>query len=196
MDNEITVWLNKVECHPDAAMEKIWQAYYERLVSFARLKLKDHPRRSVDEEDVAAQAFNSLYNGIKANRFPKLNDRHDLWKLLLTIAARKASYAIRNNMAKKRGGGNVRGESIFLAKESAGLQDIAIAPTQEFANQFTYDLFEQLNILDDETLKQVAMLKLEGHSNREIAEKLDVVTRTIDRKLERIRAIWNSGSKE
>ena len=44
--------------------------------------------------------------------------------------------------------------------------------------------------LDDE-LQTVARLKLEGHTNAEIAEKLDVVERTVERKLKRIRNRWS-----
>ena len=49
-------------------------------------------------------------------------------------------------------------------------------------------LFEALA---DESLRQIAQLKLEGYTNEEIAAKLDCATRTIERKLERIRAIWS-----
>jgi DNA-directed RNA polymerase specialized sigma24 family protein len=47
-----------------------------------------------------------------------------------------------------------------------------------------------LDSLGDETLRQIAQLKLEGYTNEEISEQLDCVPRTVERKLERIREKW------
>jgi len=37
----------------------------------------------------------------------------------------------------------------------------------------------------------VAVLKMEGHSNEEIAARLDVVDRTVKRRLKSIRDLWS-----
>jgi len=47
-----------------------------------------------------------------------------------------------------------------------------------------------LEQLPDEALRQVALWKLEGYSNAEIAAKLACIERTVERKLARIRRIW------
>ena len=39
-------------------------------------------------------------------------------------------------------------------------------------------------------LKQLVQLKLEGHTNEDIAELMQITRRTVQRKLERIRRIW------
>jgi DNA-directed RNA polymerase specialized sigma24 family protein len=44
--------------------------------------------------------------------------------------------------------------------------------------------------LADESLRVVALLMLEGHSNEEIAKSLDSGLRTVERKLEVIRKRW------
>jgi DNA-directed RNA polymerase specialized sigma24 family protein len=44
--------------------------------------------------------------------------------------------------------------------------------------------------LDDSTLRSVATWKLEGYTDVEIAGRLGCVTRTVERKLARIRSIW------
>ena len=46
---------------------------------------------------------------------------------------------------------------------------------------------ERLDSLGDDTLKAVALWKLEGYSNEEIAAKLRCVTRSVERKLNVIR---------
>ena len=47
-----------------------------------------------------------------------------------------------------------------------------------------------LDLLDDPSLRNIALLKLEGHTNEEIATKLNCVTTTVERKLARIRSKW------
>ena len=44
--------------------------------------------------------------------------------------------------------------------------------------------------LADESLRVVVLLKLEGHSNEEIAKSLDCGLRTVERKLDVIRTSW------
>ncbi len=44
--------------------------------------------------------------------------------------------------------------------------------------------------LAEESLRVVALLKLEGHSNNEIAKSLDCGLRTVERKLDVIRKRW------
>jgi DNA-binding CsgD family transcriptional regulator len=48
--------------------------------------------------------------------------------------------------------------------------------------------------LGDESLCQVAVCKMEGCTNDEIAERLDCSRRTVARKLETIRIIWSKES--
>ena len=49
---------------------------------------------------------------------------------------------------------------------------------------------ELLDQLPDESLRKLAILKMAGHPNREIAEQMDVTLRTIQRKLDQIRNVW------
>jgi DNA-directed RNA polymerase specialized sigma24 family protein len=48
--------------------------------------------------------------------------------------------------------------------------------------------------LPDETLRLVALLRLEGYANDEIAASLDCALRSVERKLERIRVHWSEES--
>jgi DNA-directed RNA polymerase specialized sigma24 family protein len=51
-------------------------------------------------------------------------------------------------------------------------------------------LRERLSALGDETLRAIALAKLHGDSNREIAEQLGLGLRSVERKLGLIRDIW------
>ena len=65
---------------------------------------------------------------------------------------------------------------------------------EEFSDTLCSECNELLNELGDDTLQTIARRRLEGFSNAEIAKEIGCVTRTIDRKLERIRAIWSKKS--
>ena len=128
---EITVWLNQITSQPDEAMGQLWEVYYSRLVRHARQKLGALPRRAVDEEDVALSALHSFCEGVRRNQFPDLKDREGLWKLLLTMTARKASSQVRSQLAQKRGGGQVRGDSVFAkVGDSTHSSLVAVEPTE------------------------------------------------------------------
>jgi DNA-directed RNA polymerase specialized sigma24 family protein len=133
-------------------------------------------------------------------RFPQVEDREDLWKLLLTITARKVTAQKRRHFAAKRGGGQVRGESVFVRanddrEANCGIGEVlGSSPTPELAHMLAEDCRQLLDSLGDESLRQVATLSLEGYTTVEIADKLGCVRRTVERKLERIRDKWSHGN--
>jgi RNA polymerase sigma factor (sigma-70 family) len=63
-------------------------------------------------------------------------------------------------------------------------------PTTEEAAQFADDYRRFLARLEEPALRIVALRRLEGYSTQEIAETLGVSTKTVERKLQLIRAIW------
>src|SRR6516165_4658105 len=87
---DVTLWFRRLESGDRAAVQQLWESYYRGLVRLARKKLGGLPRRSADEEDVALSAFDSFCRGAEQGRFPLLEDRDDLWQLLVMITTRKA----------------------------------------------------------------------------------------------------------
>ena len=69
-------------------------------------------------------------------------------------------------------------------------QVVGNEPTPEFAAMMADEYRRLFGSLADESLRVVALLKLEGHSNEEIARSLDCGLRTVERKLEVIRKRW------
>lgn len=198
-EDQITLWLRNLEQGDSRAAQVIWEEYFEKLVRLAKGKLRGVPGRSFDEEDVALSAMNSFMQGAQKGRFPKLGDRTDLWKLLVTITARKAQKHLRKRFAQKRGGGNVRGESVFMNvnDSSEGLGIAAVmgeSPTPALAAEFAEACVLLIDELEDQVMREVARLKLESYTNAEIADQLGCTVRTVERKLERIREKWASHS--
>jgi DNA-directed RNA polymerase specialized sigma24 family protein len=190
----VTQWLTELQGDdPRAAQQALWERYFQRLVALARKQLRNVPRRATDEEDVVLSALDSFFRGAREGRFPLLSER-SLWPLLVKITARKACNQLKHQRAGRRGGGHVRGESAFVRRDQdqAGIAEVVgEAPTPEFALEVTEECQRLLDLLDDESLRQVASLKLAGYTNPEIARELAVVERTVERKLERIRKLWS-----
>jgi hypothetical protein len=67
-----------------------------------------------------------------------------------------------------------------------------IQATPDFAAQVAEEYQGLLNLLADDTLRQVAVWKMEGLTNDEVAERLACSRRTVARKLETIRIIWST----
>jgi DNA-directed RNA polymerase specialized sigma24 family protein len=195
-DDQVSQWIGQLAQGDEQAAQQIWNRYYSQLLDLARKKLGESPRRVADEEDVVLSAFNSFCQSAAAGRFPQLSDRHDLWKLLVTFTARKAVAHLRREHAEKRGAGVVRGESVPLKGDSSdgewGLGDIlGKEPTPQFAASMAEQCRRLLDCLKEEPLRRVALLKLEGYTNEEIAGQLACSRTTVGRKLTRIRRLWS-----
>ena len=188
-------WMTDLRQLDDLAVQRLWELYFQRLIEIARQKLPTNQKRAFDEEDVALSAINSFCRGLGSGHFPVLNDEGNLWALLVLIVARKAAHRVRDDRALKRGGGSVQGESVFGNDSASGIQNIiACEPTPEFARQVFEETDYLYHVLSDDNLRQIALLKMEGLTNRELAERLGCVERTIERRLNLIRQIWMAES--
>ena len=191
------------------AAQSLWELYFRRMVGMAREKLQGMPKRMADEEDVALSAFHSFCQGAEGGRFTKLVDRENLWPLLVSTTAHKAVDLIRYHNRQKRGGtGHAASDSSVVERAANNVSQsgadkaragsatlefeeiISQEPTPEFAAQIADEFQSLLARLEDDTLQSVALWKLEGFTNDEIAEKLKCVPRTVERKLQLIRTLW------
>jgi DNA-directed RNA polymerase specialized sigma24 family protein len=140
--------------------------------------------------------FRCLCTGAQHGRLAEISDRGDLWRVLVTMTMRKTIDQQRRLAGKKRGAGKVRGESVFLRKSgeeaSPGLQQFGDGlPTPQMLAIIEEEGQRLMQSLEDKKLRQIAIWKLESYTNDEIAEKLQLTTRSVERKLQRIREIWS-----
>jgi DNA-directed RNA polymerase specialized sigma24 family protein len=190
----VSVLLGALRAGDASAAQALWEGYFHNLVALARDKLRGRPCAAADEEDVALSAFDSFCRGAAHSQFPRLVDRGDLWQLLVVLTARKAYRLLQHERRLKRGGGGVQHLSA-LEDEEAGLAEvIGREPTPEFAAQVAEECERRLEALGDPVLRDVALAKMEGHSNAEIARRLGCIERTVERKLRTIRNLWEEGS--
>ena len=118
----VTHWIGDLKAGDQRAVQPLWDRYFGQLVERARAELcaLRSPMAVSDEEDVALSAFHSLYEGMRQGRFPRLDDRDDLWRLLVHLTACKALDRHRQECRQKRGGGAVLRESDLIARAGDG----------------------------------------------------------------------------
>jgi DNA-directed RNA polymerase specialized sigma24 family protein len=194
--HSVTELLQQLQAGDSIAASRIWQRYITRLVIRARQRLKGTPRRAFDEDDVAITAFDAFLRGVADGRFKQLDNREDLWQVLVMLVGRQAIAFMRQELAEKRGTGKTRGESAFDDMDRAGSTppglDQFVDPDPAAVDQFTQSVRELLEVLSDDLLRQIAIAKLEGYSNQEIAQRLGISLRGVERKLQLIRQKWES----
>jgi DNA-directed RNA polymerase specialized sigma24 family protein len=179
----VTHWIGQFKDGDPRAAQRLWERYFGQMVRLAQQRLRHLPRRAADEEDVALSAFDSFYRSAGRGRFPQLADREDLWQVLVLLTARKASALRQREQRQKRGGGQP-------AAEAPLDQVIGPEPTPEFAAEVADEFRRLLDGLGDDGLRAIALAKMEGYSNEEIATQLACAPRTVERKLRRIRDLW------
>ena len=84
------------------AFEVIYERYFNWLIAVARRALKDAPRSAADEEDVVQSGLLAFFRAARNGQFPELDNRKNLWCLLLTIIERKGINQRKRQLAKKR----------------------------------------------------------------------------------------------
>ena len=191
-DVGLSVWLGPLKDGDPEAARRVWEAAFPKLVALARNRLRTISRAAADEEDLALSAFASFCRGAEQGRFPRLDDRTDLWQVLLMLVHRKAVTATRRETRAKRGGGQVVQASAIADNEAADpLASIRTGePTPEAAACVAEECERLLRMLSDPTLRDVALWKMEGYTNAEIAKKIGRVEGTVERKLAIIRQTW------
>jgi RNA polymerase sigma factor (sigma-70 family) len=191
----VSHWIAALKAGDPSAAQPLWERYYRPLVALARKILRSTRRRAADEEDVVQNAFHSFFHAVAQGRFPEVDDRASLWRLLVVFTSNKALKQLAHEHRQKRGGGTLADPMgiypIEPVHEAALARFVGGEPTPESAAQAADECRRLLDLLGDETLRQVAVWKMEGYGNHEIADKLACSRRTVARKLEAIRILWS-----
>jgi RNA polymerase sigma factor (sigma-70 family) len=182
--HSITRWIERLRQDDPRATAALWERFLGRMLAVARQRLGTAPRRVADEEDVAVAAFERFLHGVRAGRFPRLNDRDDLWAILFTITERLARRQVRDLQRDKRGGGVVCGDLGELP------EPVADEPTPAEAAAVQDSLVRLLEVLGDDELRRITLARMEGCSNAEIARQIGRSEMTVQRRLQLIRETW------
>ncbi|MGZ6266740.1 MAG: ECF-type sigma factor [Candidatus Limnocylindrales bacterium] len=200
----VTQHIVALKAGDEAAVQPLWDRYFEHLARLVRAHLRATRTRSIvaDEEDMALSAIQSVCDGIQNGRFPQLDDRDDLWKLLVCVARCKVLDQRKHEAREKRGGGKVVTEADLAADDDAArpldqLDPTAVIyqtargePTPEFAALVAEEYARRMDQLGDPELCRIAELKLACFTNQEIAQAIGRSLRTTTLRLEKIRKLW------
>ncbi len=133
---------------------------------------------------MALSVLDSFFQRARQGAFPDLNDREDLWRLLVFKTVRKAIDKLRWERSQKRGGGRVPATDAELQRV------IGREPSPELAAEFADSCQHLLAQLPDD-LRQIAVWRMEGYSVEEIAGRIGRCDRTVKRYLDLIRTQWD-----
>jgi RNA polymerase sigma factor (sigma-70 family) len=168
-----------------SAVGPLLAVYFDRLVRLARRRLQDLPGIANYDEDLALRSFYSVYRRLRDPERPlQLTGRDDLWRLLATRTISRTIDLIRRHRP---------GE---VPREDDLEQLLTHEPTPEEAAATADECCRLLDLLGEPELRQIALWKVEGYTNQEIAARLDCVPRTIERKVRRIRLLWKHELKD
>ncbi len=186
-DNSVTHWVAQLRDGDEKAAAKLWERFFTKLTAVARHHTHGRSFPIADDEDIALSAFKSFCAGLQKGRYNELNGRDSLWRLLVVITARKAADQFAYDGRAKRDSKRV----VSLQGENEMIQNlVSQEPTPEMAAEFAEQLSTSLEALARDDLRQVALSKMEGFTNSEIAKQMDRSVTTIERKLRTIRSIW------
>lgn len=193
--SSVTQWLAGLKAGELAAAEALWNRYASSLAALARRKLRQVPTSVADEDDVTQSVFHNICRGAVAGRFENIKTRDELWWLLLSITKHKVVSYVRRETAAKRGAGRVLSESALTTSIAPGSPfsfDALVSndPTPEFLVTLQEETHRLLGLLRDDRLREIATARIEGHTVSEIADRLAICTRSVERKLRLIRNSW------
>jgi RNA polymerase sigma factor (sigma-70 family) len=189
----VTQWIDQLKQGERESVQQLWERYFARLVRQAQswLRRRSGAMPAAEAEDVAVDAFDSFCRRAEEGRFPRLGDRDDLWQLLVVIAYRKTCNLVVHEARRQPRKGRVLHASALADGEGASFAEaLSREPDPEMVVQAAEECRRLLADLEDDQLRRIALWKMEGYTNESIAAKLGRSLPTVERKLARIRRLW------
>ena len=170
----------------------LWDRFFAQLMTLTRVRLQTSSRSMSDEEDIVLSAMKSFCIGIRNGRFTELTNSESLWRLLLTITLRKIANKQNYDKRSKRDIAKLQ-SNWSKGNENDGLVNSLISRelNPEIAAECAEQIGRLMESLEHEDLKKVAIMKMEGYTNAEIALGVTCSLTSIERKLRTIRSIWS-----
>lgn len=155
------------------AAEALYNRYQSRLLLLVSGRLSDRLRRRVDPNDLVQSILKSAFRVTSEKDIGCANES-GFWKWLVTVALNKTYKRIERERAIKR---DLNRE---VASDSVLGDRIINEPTPDDVVEVSELLQKILEKLSD-LQGQILLAKLDGLSQIEIADKLDVSTKTVQR---------------
>lgn len=188
LNGSVTSIFQRLRAGDTESAKQLWERFFPRLIGLARRVLSGRELPS-GAEDAVQLAFFRFFRRVEMGEFEDISGRDELWKLLSIMTARIAFQQQRSERTQKRGAGRTVLESDLLHRSSHpfSLDDLLGAVAPPDCDMICQDLLNQL----DQDVREVAILRLAGYTNQEIKEIVGRPLRSIERRVQLIRAVWS-----
>ncbi len=193
----VTNLLRAIEQGDDDAAHQLWNRYESEMHGVAQRRMKRLKQRDIlDEEDIVSSAFAGICLAARKGQLAKISNRGELWGLMIVAIHNKIGQREEYVGAAKRDADLLVSQADRLRDLGSNLERIVTSEAGPESQAIQVEAVEVLlKKLDDPDHRAVAVLKLAGYSNDEIAEQLGYARRTIQRMLSLIRSCWEDASR-
>ncbi len=166
------------------AVTELWGRLFSRLRRQAQRQVRraPFPVRDADAEQVAVDAFHSMVRQARVGKDAWIQDRQQLWVLLLTIVRRKLSSGSRSKPKPVK----------WTGMESVDTN----APHADDDRWLREEVEHLLTKLPSHSTRQVFICRLLGKNQAETAAFLGISTRAVRRKMLIIRDVFRDTQED
>ncbi len=173
------------------ACSDFWNKYGPMLQGVAQKQLSDRLQRRVGSDDVVQSACRTFFRRVSSGQF-ELPDADALWRLMCAITLTKARRAARDHSRLKRG---MAKEQYLDSSPTDSVGKRVELPGNEQTPLDAAEFSDQMDKLLSNLSPQecvVLDMKLQNHTNDEIASHMNCSERTVRRLHNQIRARWST----
>lgn len=184
----VSHWLKELKAGDSVAVEAIWNRYYQKVVELAGRKMKVNPDHAVDGEDIAQLVMHRFCTNAVQGGYPSLDDREQLWDLLVVFTLNRIRKHLRACNTLKRSG---LFSQVFEFRQAEVLQDLQTPEAPTIMADMMESWLARLDQEDpDGQLKQIAVWSMDGISGSEIARILKKRKSFVLQQIRLIRLLW------
>jgi RNA polymerase sigma-70 factor (ECF subfamily) len=176
MSKSFAEFLARLQNRDDAAAQELFGRFTHQLIALALRHIGAGLRHKVDPEDVVQSAYKSFFLRYGAGNLEVVN-WNSLWGLLTLITVRKCAERAAYHRAERRDVGR-EVSSLGEQETASGLEPFGREPTPLEAAVLSETVEQLLAGLDEEE-RPILEMSLQGHTTREIAERLGRAERTV-----------------
>ena len=176
MSDSFVEFLARLQTQDDAAAQELFVRFAHQLIALAHRHIAAGLRHKVDPEDVVQSAYKSFFLRYDAGNLDVVN-WNSLWGLRTLITVRKCAERAAYHRAERR---DAAREVSLQRRDNASswLEPFGREPTPDEAAVLREIVERLLAGLDDDE-RPILEMSLQGHTTREISERLGRAERTV-----------------
>jgi DNA-directed RNA polymerase specialized sigma24 family protein len=156
------------------------------LLAFIRKHRNPHYRARIDSEAVFNAALKSFLSGVVKDEFPRLRNRCDVRRLMMRFASCVLKDEVRWLQTEKRDSARETPLADCLTAVSSEPSPEQCAIAREY-----WEKFPEVVRGVDERAMDILELRLEGLNNTQIADKLELGVRMVQKIVQRMVEAWD-----